>query len=638
VLPVRAATAYEFLHTLQDSEASSDRTGLLIAPLDPAWMLERSRKGDAASLDLLIAERDWWPALDPESSAALNQLWGHSLLAAASARWLAAQAGLSDPEPLIRAAMLHRLGLWILAAQAPEHLAQYLAMPQSQARRDAAIAWLGADVDWVGRHWAERWDCEALLIEATWLHLDRSGRIRSHALDPEHLRIVQQAAAWAELSPWRLDPGAPAPIEEPRLRLLIAEVHSRLAPGFLDPDVSPREIRWAQACARQRIQRAEMAARAAPRLTFLDTIASLGPEADLRATAESAARDFCALPGIASARVLDLAAARLPVAQETEARPAALHATPLRIELLPGPAPELALELRLDPLAAPPTDQIQTLAQLYRLWIRNIASRDRLARQLVAARDALDQSHGAGPFLPGDRLAALAEFAAGAGHELNNPLAVIQGRAQLLRARTADPDARRSLGTIVEQAQRAHRILRDLIYVARPPQPSLRGCCPDAILNASLEDLRAEAARRSLKLQARILAIQQLSWADLDALRHLADALIRNAIEATPPGGLIEIIGQSLPHELRWQVRDSGPGLSERDAQHLFDPFYCGRQAGRGLGLGLPRAARFLEQAGGRIEWQSQPGHGTLFRVHLPLRPIPPAPNLLPAPARAGVD
>ena len=58
---------------------------------------------------------------------------------------------------------------------------------------------------------------------------------------------------------------------------------------------------------------------------------------------------------------------------------------------------------------------------------------------------------------------------------------------------------------------------------------------------------------------------------------------------------------------------------------HLFDPFYCGRQAGRGLGLGLPRAARIVAQAGGEIRWHSTPGQGTIFHVHIPLLE-PPAP------------
>ena len=77
--------------------------------------------------------------------------------------------------------------------------------------------------------------------------------------------------------------------------------------------------------------------------------------------------------------------------------------------------------------------------------------------------------------------------------------------------------------------------------------------------------------------------------------------------------------------ELIWTISDTGKGISAGEATHLFDPFYCGRQAGRGLGLGLPRASKVVELAGGRLRWTSNPGRETTFQVHLPLNsPSPP--------------
>ena len=83
--------------------------------------------------------------------------------------------------------------------------------------------------------------------------------------------------------------------------------------------------------------------------------------------------------------------------------------------------------------------------------------------------------------------------------------------------------------------------------------------------------------------------------------------------------------------ELFWWFSDTGKGITADQGTHIFDPFFCGRQAGRGLGLGLPRAARIVELAGGRLKWSSDPGQGTLFQVHLPL-PVPPEPNHHPLP------
>jgi signal transduction histidine kinase len=221
-----------------------------------------------------------------------------------------------------------------------------------------------------------------------------------------------------------------------------------------------------------------------------------------------------------------------------------------------------------------------------------------------------------------ERARSLAEFAAGAGHELNNPLAVIQGRAQLLRARTTDSDAAKSLETIVAQAQRAHRMLRDLMYVSRPPAPRLRPCRPDLILEDAVTALRPESDRRGIRLAARILKLERLVNADPDGLQHIAEVLIRNALEATQSGGFVEVIGSSERDAVRWQVRDSGGGISDAEAEHLLDPFYCGRQAGRGLGLGLSRVSRYLALVDGELDWRTSQGHGTIFRVRVPVGPI----------------
>jgi len=260
------------------------------------------------------------------------------------------------------------------------------------------------------------------------------------------------------------------------------------------------------------------------------------------------------------------------------------------------------------------------------------AARDRSARRLDVTAAALqDQADRDGRALDAAKLDALAEFAAGAGHELNNPLAVILGRAQLLLARrpAPDPEAARSLRAIAGQAQRAHRIIRDLMAVARPPAPRPRPCLPDEVVRSCLRDLRDEAEARGVRLIGETRDPGPRAWIDPDPLRHLADVLVRNAIEATPPGGTVRFTAAGDPGCLRWAVQDDGRGLDPAEAAHLFDPFFCGRQAGRGLGLGLPRAARFAARSGGELRWDPTPapGRGTIFRLHLPLEPPPPAPG-----------
>src|SRR5262249_2767310 len=139
------------------------------------------------------------------------------------------------------------------------------------------------------------------------------------------------------------------------------------------------------------------------------------------------------------------------------------------------------------------------------------------------------------------KLDALSEFAAGAGHELNNPLAVIVGRAQLLLARTDDPETARALRIVINQAGRAHRILRDLMFVARPPEPRERSCRRSELWRACVRDVQDECATRGIRLAAEIDEALPAVWTDPDGLRHVAETLIKNAIQATPSGGKIQV-------------------------------------------------------------------------------------------------
>jgi signal transduction histidine kinase len=123
---------------------------------------------------------------------------------------------------------------------------------------------------------------------------------------------------------------------------------------------------------------------------------------------------------------------------------------------------------------------------------------------------------------------------------------------------------------------------------------------------------------REVLLLARTRDPGPRAWADPDALRHLADVLVRNALEATPAGGTVRGISRGDAKRIDWTVHDAGRGIAAEEGRRLFDPFYCGRQAGRGLGLGLPRALRFVATAGGELLWRSTPGLGTVFHLTLP--------------------
>ena len=229
---------------------------------------------------------------------------------------------------------------------------------------------------------------------------------------------------------------------------------------------------------------------------------------------------------------------------------------------------------------------------------------------------------------------ALAEFAAGAGHEINNPLAVISGRAQLLLASESDESRQVELSRIIAQARRAHEMLADLWLIGRPPE-----LCPEPMdlrdlldrfateFTASLQRESAfDSAIRTISLLWRrpgILSREPILTIDADALMVALHAVGRNAVEAilrghTESSRSVELRLIEEPERLCICVTDHGDGIPASVREHLFDPFYSGRQAGRGLGFGMCKARRIVELSGGTIDVRSDsefPAVGTTIRM-----------------------
>jgi signal transduction histidine kinase len=215
-------------------------------------------------------------------------------------------------------------------------------------------------------------------------------------------------------------------------------------------------------------------------------------------------------------------------------------------------------------------------------------------------------------------LSTLAEFAAGAGHEINNPLAVISGQAQYLLGREADPARQKSLQTIVGQAQRIHDILTQLMRFARPARPQkqlidLVGVARDVALS-----LTEFAAERKVQLRAPEPTPAINGFIDPKQLCMALAALLRNAIEAAPADGWASIQVVAQAQTLDIVVDDSGPGLTPQQREHMFDPFYSGRQAGRGRGLGLPTAWRLARENGAEVFLDEQVQANTRFVFRVP--------------------
>ncbi|MDA1052528.1 MAG: HAMP domain-containing sensor histidine kinase [Planctomycetota bacterium] len=217
-----------------------------------------------------------------------------------------------------------------------------------------------------------------------------------------------------------------------------------------------------------------------------------------------------------------------------------------------------------------------------------------------------------------DKLASMRELAYGASHEINNPLANISSRAQTLLRDETDPERRRKLATINSQAFRAYEMISDMMLFAKPPDLTRESVNLSELIAQVVEELSGQADEQgtAMLVQGTIADC----WLSADAT-HLAvalNALCRNSLEAISAGGQVTISLIKNDTSVELSVTDTGPGIPEEVRRHLFDPFYSGREAGRGLGFGLSKCWRIVELHGGSIEVSGNDREHTCFTIRLP--------------------
>jgi signal transduction histidine kinase len=223
-----------------------------------------------------------------------------------------------------------------------------------------------------------------------------------------------------------------------------------------------------------------------------------------------------------------------------------------------------------------------------------------------------------------EKLAALMELAYGAGHEINNPLANIVARAQTLLTDETDPERRRKLSAIHRQAMRAHEMIADLMLFARPPKLELAEVDLRDIVRQVVDEQAELAQERSIELICEVGQTPIPIQADPTQLAVAVGAVLTNAIEAVGSKGHVNLSAREWSEgsvrSAEVIVRDDGPGISEAVRRHLFDPFFSGREAGRGLGFGLSKCWRIVTDHGGQVVVNNVDGGGAEFTILLPQR------------------
>ena len=232
-------------------------------------------------------------------------------------------------------------------------------------------------------------------------------------------------------------------------------------------------------------------------------------------------------------------------------------------------------------------------------------------------------------------LSGLGEMAAGAAHEMNNPLAVVCGRAQLLASKLSDPQLKQEATLIATQGDRLSQIITDMMEFAKPhapkPVPLQIGPIAEEAVKLAAERAGTQSAPVRLESASNIPPAQgdakQLRGAIVEVLLNaiqasrLAEQQNEKAGQGVSAGGevLVQIRFDTLDQQIIIQITDRGIGMTEETMRHAFSPFFSVKAAGRQRGMGLAKALRWVENHGGTIRLDSALGAGTTAVILIPL-------------------
>jgi len=239
---------------------------------------------------------------------------------------------------------------------------------------------------------------------------------------------------------------------------------------------------------------------------------------------------------------------------------------------------------------------------------------ERLSHENGRPKPASPQAH-----LIRDPVEALAEMAAGVAHELNNPLSVITGRAQLIAQAESDGQKRNALERIVENAREASSLVDDLMAYAEPPQPRVSPAGVRQIIEEAIELAGQKTGAEHLNTQVHVPAEISPVLVDSAQIASALANIIANAVESYADAmGPVKIAVEPAEAGLKLQISDLGCGMDEATRKKAASPFFSAKPAGRKRGMGLAFASRLIQLNSGQMELESQLGHGTTVTVALP--------------------
>ncbi|MHC4594422.1 MAG: sensor histidine kinase [Planctomycetota bacterium] len=243
----------------------------------------------------------------------------------------------------------------------------------------------------------------------------------------------------------------------------------------------------------------------------------------------------------------------------------------------------------------------------------DISERVELEQEHKRLRDQLFQQ---------EKMVLIGQIAASVAHELNTPLGTVLLRSQLMQQQVGDGGDSSDLDVIESEARRCRGIIDSLLGFSRRSEGMMSRTDVGSLIKESLTLIKNDLANKGISVQNEYGDKEVIIWADGNQIQQVLLNLVTNAADAMPDGGRLEIRTRFCEDFVEIRVTDNGWGMEEDVLKRAFDPFFTTKGRGKGTGLGLAVCQRIVEEHGGEIQIQSQPGHGTTVSVRLPHTPL----------------
>ena len=264
------------------------------------------------------------------------------------------------------------------------------------------------------------------------------------------------------------------------------------------------------------------------------------------------------------------------------------------------------------------SSQIREAHDEINAWNRTLEERvEQKTRELSGAQEEM---------LRVERMASIGKLAAVVAHEINNPLAGILTYSKLLKKRlgkepTPNAENISMLDLMESESRRCGEIVKNLMTFARPTSMNREPSDLNAVIDRCVRLVQHQLTLKNIELHLNLNSEFPAVRCDPGQIEQVLLALVMNAIDALPSGGNLSLASRVANSDtVQFEVRDDGVGMPRDVLAKMFEPFFTTKEHGRGLGLGLAISRNIVDRHGGRIEVESEPGHGTTFTIILPVQ------------------